>query len=197
MKIVVIGASGHVGRAATAALAPRHEVIEVGRSTEPPVDLTDPASIQALFEQLGEVDAVVSAAGSVPFAPLADLRREDYLAGIEGKVLSQVGLVRIAAPFVRDAGSITLTSGIVGRAQIATGAAAALANGALEAFVRAAATELPRGLRLNAVSPTVLADAPGYHDAFPGFVPVASGVVGAAFRRSVEGVETGLVLAVD
>lgn len=197
MKIIVIGASGHVGRAAVAALASRHEVVEAGRSSDPAVDITDPASIQAFFETVGEVDAVVSAAGAVPFAPLAELRREDYLAGIEGKVLSQVGLVRIATPFLRDGGSITLTSGIVGRAQIATGAAAALANGALEAFVRAAATELPRGLRLNAVSPTVLAEAEGYHDAFPGFVPVASEIVGAAFRRSVEGVETGQVYALD
>ncbi|UOQ90529.1 short chain dehydrogenase [Agromyces endophyticus] len=197
MKIVVIGASGHVGSAAAGALRARHDLLAVGRSTDPRVDLGDEASIRALFEDVGAVDAVVSAVGAVPFKPLERLGRDDYEAAFAGKVLNQLDLVRLALPHLRDRGSITLTTGVVGRAHIADGVAAAMANGAVEAFVRAAAVELPRGIRINAVSPSVLADAPAYHDSFPGFPPVSGERVGQAFRRAVEGVESGQVLAVD
>ncbi|MGK9149288.1 short chain dehydrogenase [Plantibacter flavus] len=197
MRILLIGASGHIGQAAHAALAARHEVIAVSRSTSPAVDTTDEASIEALFASVGEVDAVIVAVGSVPFKPLEELGRDDYRAAFLGKVLSQLDVVRIGTPFIRDGGSITLTTGILAREAIATGAAASMANGALESFVLGAAPELPRGIRINAVSPTVLADAPGYHESFPGFAPVSSAVVGLAFVKAVEGVATGRVLALD
>ncbi|MEU4015298.1 short chain dehydrogenase [Microbacterium sp. NPDC028030] len=196
MKILIIGASGHVGRAAVSALG-GHEIVAASRSGQPSVDVTDPRSIERLFDQVGEVDAVVAAVGSVPFAPLADLDRDDYEAALRGKVLSQLDIVRIGTRFVRDGGSFTLTSGILAREPIATGAAASLANGALEAFVLGAAPELPRGIRINAVSPSVLEDAPSYHSSFPGFVPVSSSRVGMAYAKSVLGVQTGEVLPVD
>jgi len=172
-------------------------VVAVSRSTAPAVDTTDEASIEALFAEVGEVDAVIVAVGSVPFKPVEELTRDDYRAAFLGKVLSQLDVVRIGTPFVRDGGSFTLTTGILAREPIATGAAASMANGAVESFVIGAAPELPRGIRINAVSPTVLAEATGYHDAFPGFPPVASDVVGLAFVRAVEGVDTGRVLALD
>ncbi|HXH33797.1 MAG TPA: short chain dehydrogenase [Plantibacter sp.] len=197
MRILLIGASGHIGQAAHAALGERHEVVAVSRSTSPSVDTTDEASVEALFADVGEVDAVIVAVGSVPFKPLDALTRDDYRAAFLGKVLSQLDVVRIGTPFLRDGGSFTLTTGILAREAIATGAAASMANGALESFVIGAAAELPRGIRINAVSPTVLEDAPGYHDSFPGFAPVASDVVGLAFVKAVEGVATGRVLALD
>lgn len=197
MKVLVIGANGHVGSAAVEALRPRHEVIGVGRSSDPEVDVTDAGSIERLFERVGEVHAVITAIGSVPFRPLAELTREDYVAGFAGKVLSQLDVVRTGMRHLRDGGSITLTTGILAREPIATGAAAAMANGAIESYVMAAAAELPRGIRINAVSPSVLEEAEDYHDTFPGFVPVAADLVGQAFRKSVEGVQTGRVFAVE
>ncbi|MEV4777098.1 short chain dehydrogenase [Microbacterium sp. LWH12-1.2] len=197
MRILLIGASGHVGAAATRALETRHTVIPVGRSTSPRVDVTDAASITALFEAVGEVDAVVVTAGSVPFEPLAELGPDDYRSAFEGKVLSQIDVVRIGTPYVADGGSFTLTTGILAREPIATGAAASMANGAVESFVLAAATELPRGIRVNAVSPTVLEESKGYHAAFPGFIPVSSVAVGQAFTKSVDGVQTGQVFRLD
>ncbi|NLA28405.1 MAG: short chain dehydrogenase [Propionibacterium sp.] len=198
MKVLVIGASGQVGRAAVAALtAADHEVVAVSRNTTPSVDVTDSASIERLFEQVGHVDAVAVAHGDVPFKPLAELEREDYIAGFRGKVLSQLDVVRIGTPFVRDGGSFTLTTGILAREPILGGAAASMANGALESFVLAAAVELPRGIRINAVSPSVLAEAVGYHSAFPGFGQVSSAVVGRAFRKSVDGVQTGKIIALE
>lgn len=197
MTVVVIGASGHVGAAAVAALRPHHDLVEAGRSTDPAVDLEQPDSIQALFTQIGSVDAVVSTVGHVPFRSLEELSRDDYLRAFTGKVLNQIDLVRISVPFIRDGGSITLTSGVVGRVPIAAGVAAAMANGAVEAFVRAAAVELPRGIRINVVSPNVLAAAEAFHSSFPGLTPVSDDVVGQVFRRAVDGMETGQVLFAD
>jgi NAD(P)-dependent dehydrogenase (short-subunit alcohol dehydrogenase family) len=196
MRILVIGASGLVGGAAADALeAFGDEVLRASRRSELAVDLTDAASIAALFDRVGTVDAVVCAVGSVPFKPLAELTAEDYLAAYRGKVAAQVDVVRIGTPHLSDGGSLTLTTGILAREPIRTGAAAALANGALESFVISAAAELPRGIRINAVSPTVLTEATGYHAAFPGFVPVAAADVGLAFVRAVHGVRTGQVHA--
>lgn len=196
MRILLIGASGHVGSAAAAALRPRHDLIEVSRSSEPSVDIADEASIAALLDATGTVDAIVVTAGSVPFRPVAQLTRDDYLAAFTGKVLSQLDVVRLGLPHLSDGGSITLTSGILARDVIATGAAASMANGALEAYVMAAAPELPRGIRLNAVSPSVLAEATAYHDAFAGFVQVSDAEVGSAYLRAVEGIGTGRILPV-
>lgn len=196
MKILIIGATGQVGRTAVEALD-GHEIVSASRNGDPAVDVTDPSSIERLFAAVGQVDAVIVAVGEVPFRPLGDLGRDDYESAFRGKVLSQLDVVRIGTSYVRDGGSITLTSGILAREPIATGAAASLANGAIESFVLAAATELPRGIRINAVSPSVLEDAPAYHSSFPGFVTVSSHRVGQAFAKSVLGVQTGRVLAVD
>ncbi|MFM9982043.1 MAG: short chain dehydrogenase, partial [Burkholderiales bacterium] len=93
-----------------------------------------------------------------------------------------------------DGGSITLTTGILTEQPIALGSSASLVNGAVEAFVRAAAIELPRGLRINAVSPTMLAESmAGYGPFFRGFAPVTAARAALAFSRSVEGRQTGQV----
>lgn len=194
MKVLVIGASGHVGSAAVEALSKKHDVIAVTRNTDPSVDITDSDSLKSLFEQVGEVDAVVSAYGVTPFKQLGKLTSDDYQSAFDNKVQCQINLVRVGLDYVRDGGSFTLTSGILAREAIRTGAAAAMANGAIESWVLTAAGELPRGIRINTVSPTVLEDAPGYHDAFPGFEPVSSHTVGLAYVRAVDGLATGSVI---
>ena len=193
MRTLVIGATGLVGGAAADALeAYGDEVLRASKSSALGVDLTDAASIAALFEEVGTVDAVVSAVGSVPFKPLADLDADDYLTAYRGKVASQVDVTRLATPHLVDGGSITLTTGVLAREPIRTGAAAAMANGAVEAYVVSAAAELPRGLRLNAVSPTVLVEATGYHPFFPGFTlnpasVMALSITPTGYGRCVEG----------
>lgn len=194
MRALVVGATGTIGGIAARALEERgHEVLRASRSAELAVDVTDPSTIAALFERVGAVDAVVVAVGSVPFRPLTELTREDYEAGLTSKVLGQVEVVRQALGHVSDGGSITLTTGVLAQEPVATGAAASLANGALESFVVAAAATAPRGLRVNAVSPDVLASSPAYHAGFPGHRPVTDDEVARAFVRAVEGVGTGRV----
>ena len=191
MKILIVGANGLLGTGAVAALAEGNEIIKASRSGEVSVDLTDPNSIAAMYEQVGKVDAVIAATGVVPFKSITELTLDDYHSGINDKVLGQVELVRQGLNYVTDCGSFTLTTGITERAPILTGAVASLANGALESFVLAAALEIPRGMRINAVSPSVLVEAPGYHPYFPGFEQVTLKACGKAYAKSVNGTKSG------
>ncbi|MEX1829683.1 short chain dehydrogenase [Luteibacter sp. CQ10] len=198
MKILIIGANGTLGRAVTAELEPRHDIVRAGRSSgDVRVDLCDATSVETMFGQVGELDAVICAAGSVPFKPLADFTEADYLVGLHDKLLGQVRLVTAGTPHVRDGGSFTLITGILAEQPIVAGACASMVNGAVEAFVRGAAIELPRGLRINAVSPNVLVESmEGYGPFFRGFEPVTAARAARAFSRSVEGRQTGEVYKV-
>ncbi|AZF09652.1 Short-chain dehydrogenase [Pseudomonas sp. R2-37-08W] len=198
MKILLIGANGTIGSAVKAELAQRHEVIAIGRhSGDFHVDISDSASIRTLFEQTGKFDALVCAAGSVNFVALGDMSEADFELGLRDKLMGQVNLLLIGREFANDGASFTFTSGILNRDPIRTGASAALVNGALDAFVKAAAIELPRGLRINAVSPTVLVEAMGsYAPYFRGFKPVAGAEVALAYAKSVEGLQTGQTFVV-
>ncbi|WP_086821760.1 short chain dehydrogenase [Allokutzneria sp. NRRL B-24872] len=195
MRILLIGATGKLGAAVHKTLARRgHDVRTVGRSTgDLRHDITDPAGVAALYAAVGRVDAVVSAAGDVPFKPLADLAPEDYLNAFHGKVLSQIDLVRQGIQHVAERGSFTLITGVLSREPIPAGAAASMANGAVEAFVRAAAIEIAPQ-RVNAVSPSVFTESlADYGDFFPGMPPVNLSDVAQAYVRSVEGAQTGQV----
>ena len=202
-RILLIGASGTLGSAIAAELGQRHDVIAAGRSSGSiRVDLADVESIRNALLRAGELDAVISAAGSVTFAPLADFKPAAYgeslhTLGIADKLLGQVNLALAARDHLRDGGSITLTTGILSEQPIVAGSSASLVNGAVEAFVRAAAVELPRGLRINVVSPTVLTEAmEAYAPFFRGFEPVTAARAALAFSRSVEGAQTGQVYKV-
>ena len=198
MKIIVIGASGTLGQAVVRNLSARHEVVRVGKSGgDHRVDLTQPGSVQALFESTGRVDAIVATTGSLFFGPLAQMRAEDFAIGLQDKLLGQVRLALVGQHFLNDGGSITLTSGIVGSEPIRMGANAGSVNAALEGFVRSAAPELERGLRINVVSPTVVQESwSAYGDVFPGFEAVPAARVALAYQRSIEGPRSGHVYRV-
>ncbi|MBD0669936.1 short chain dehydrogenase [Streptomyces sp. CBMA156] len=152
MKALVIGATGTLGRAVADALETTHQVVRASRGGPVTVDLEDPASLDALFAGLPDLDAVVCCAASGPLVDLASVTDEEILAGLQGKLLGQVALARRALHHLRDGGSITLTGGTF-TAPLPGGTLGALINSALEGFVRNAAAELPRGLRINLVSP--------------------------------------------
>lgn len=193
MKILLIGASGTVGSAVKAELAQRHDVISIGRNSgDFQVDISDSASIRKLFEKTGKFDALICAAGSVNFVPLGDMSESDFELGLRDKLMGQVNLLLIGREYANDGASFTFTSGILNRDPIRTGASAALVNGALDAFVKAAAIELPRGLRINSVSPTVLLEAmDSYAPYFRGYKPAPGADVALAYAKSVEGLQTG------
>ncbi|MGZ2259274.1 short chain dehydrogenase [Roseobacter sp. A03A-229] len=199
MKIIVVGAAGDIGQAVCAELGARHDLIRAGRTSgDVQVDIADRASINQMYARTGPVGAVISTAGDVHFAPLAELTEDNFLSSLRQKVMGQVNLVLAGLDVVEDGGSFTLTSGILDRDPIRTGAAAATANGALGGFVTGAAIEMPRGLRLNVVSPGLLdTSVPRYGVWFPGHTPVPAARVGRAFAKSVEGAITGQVITVD
>lgn len=156
MKILLIGAHGTIGSAIRRELSPRHEIVEIGRkSGDYQVDISDSESIRQLFAQTGRFDALICAAGNVTFAALADMSESDFALGLQDKLMGQVNLLLIGREFANDGASFTFTSGVINREPIRTGSSAALVNAALDGFVKAAAIELPRGLRVNSVSPTV------------------------------------------
>lgn len=198
MKIIVIGASGTVGRAVAQELNQRHEVIRVGRTQgDYQVDITSQQSVQSLFEKIGQVDAIVSATGNLFFGPLATMTDRDFNQGLQDKLLGQIRLALTGQHYLNDCGSITLISGIVAHEPIAQGVNATTVNAGLEGFVRAAACELPRGIRINLISPTVLTESAAAYDGFfPGFASVPAASVAQAYRRSVEGVQSGRIYRV-
>ncbi len=197
-RIVVIGATGTLGHAVAAELKARHEVIEVGatRGTHH-VDSTDPASVERLFSEIGKVDCVVTTTGKVHFGPLPEMSIEQFWTGLRDKLMGQVNVVLAAQRYVNDGGSFTLTSGILADEPIRGGVSATTVNLALEGFVRGAAIELPRGMRINLVSPTVLTESmDAYAPYFRGFEPVSAQRAALAYLRSVEGAQTGCVYRV-
>jgi NAD(P)-dependent dehydrogenase (short-subunit alcohol dehydrogenase family) len=198
MRIVLVGASGTVGQAVAKELGERHEIVAVGsKSGAVQLDVTDAASIRAGLARIGAFDALVSAAGKVKFAPLADMTEADYAIGLKDKLMGQVNLVLVGREFIADGGSFTLTSGVLTHDPIRFGSSASMVNGAVEAFVRAAAIELPRGLRINAVSPGVLVESlPGYGPFFRGHEAVPAVRAALAYAKSVEGARTGQVFEV-
>ena len=198
MRVLLIGGTGTVGKAAALGLN-RHDVILAGRSSgDVKVDLMDEASIHAMFAQVGELDAVVCTTGHTHFGPLAEMTAEQFRKGLNDKLMGQVNLTLISQHKLRDHGSITLTSGVTNRDVIRKGANAAAVNGALDAFVKSAAIEMPRGLRINVVSPGLLEEsAVAYDGFFPGHQPVSSARVGLAYAKSVDGALTGQVIIVE
>ena len=198
LRILVVGAGGVLGRAVVAELAPRHDIIPAGsKSGDIRIDIADPTSIEAGLAAAGALDAVASAAGAVNFDPLSAIRPatigdSSYGLGLTNKLMGQVNLALAARDRLRDRGSITLIAGVLSQAPIATGSSASMVNAAIESFVMAAAVEMPRGLRINAVSPTVFEESMAeYGPFFRGFDPVPVARAARAFSRSIEGLETG------
>ncbi|EZH67039.1 short-chain dehydrogenase [Bacillaceae bacterium JMAK1] len=193
MRILLIGASGTIGSKVYERLEKQHEVIRAGRSgADVTVDITDEESIRAMYEQVGEVDAVINASGRAGFAPLEELTPEKNELGLMSKLKGQINLVLLGIPYVKDHGSFTLTTGVMMDDPIPQGASAAMANGAVRSFVKASAIEMPRGIRINAVSPTVLEESyEKLGSFFKGFQPVAGEKVALAYSKSAEGMQTG------
>ena len=195
MRIILIGGTGTIGSAVYKCLSGSHDVIRGTRTGgELQVDMSSSASIRKMFEQSGRVDALVCAAGQARFAPFSELSEEDFAFTLANKLMGQVNLVRIGSEFISDGGSFTLTSGILAQQPIPGSSVISLVNAGLEGFARAAALELPRGIRINVVSPPWVRETLERmgRDPAPG-MPVEQ--VAKAYRESVEGTRSGEVIS--
>src|SRR5258707_2814178 len=200
MKIVLIGANGKIGELVQTAMAGAgHEIVKVGRkSGDFQVDIKRRESIRQLYQVVGSFDAVAVAAGEVVFAPLSQLTAENWQFLFGSKLIGQISLVQEAIPFINERGSFTFVSGVLNEEPIFAGVASATVSGALEGFVRATAIELPKGLRINVVNPTILKESEAHMGSFfPGVIPVEGWKVGQAYKRAILGAQTGRVYKVD
>ncbi len=195
MKILVVGASGTIGSAVVNELGSRHDIIKAGnKSGDVMVDMTSSDSIRDMFKKIGSIDAVVCTAGGAHFGPLETLTEKEFEIGIRSKLMGQINLVLLGTSSVSDGGSFTVTTGVLAHDPIYCGAAVTTVNKGLEGFVLGASIEMPRGIRMNAVSPEVVEESmPRIGHFFRGHIPVPASRVALAYSKSVEGRLTGRV----
>jgi len=198
--IILIGANGKMGQAALTGLG-NHKVITAGRSADcynHQVDITSEESLRKLYKDVGHFDAVVNTVGLCEYAPFTEMTEKQWMTTISSKMMGQINIVRIGQEYIADNGSFTLITGILNAKPIPYAIADATTSGAIDTFVKCVAYEMPRGIRVNSINPTVLEEAwEVYGEMMPGFQSVSSALVGKAFERSVDGFITGQVLFVD
>jgi NAD(P)-dependent dehydrogenase (short-subunit alcohol dehydrogenase family) len=198
MRILIIGATGPIGRAVVEQLTAHHQIVKAGRSHgDVRVDIRSRESVSQLFREAGLLDAIVCAAGHVHFDPLDRMTFDKFEIGLQDKLMGQVNLVLAGQASLNNGGSFTLTSSSCSEIPIRGGTGESMVDGAIESFVRAAAIELPRGLRINAVSPTILQESMElYGHYFCGYEPVSAQRVALAYAESIGGSQTGQVYKV-
>jgi NAD(P)-dependent dehydrogenase (short-subunit alcohol dehydrogenase family) len=195
MKIVIVGATGTMGKHLASAFEKEHEVIKAAsKGGDIQVDITSVGSIENLYRQAGAFDALISTAGPTYVGPWKKMTDKEFRKGIEGKLMGQINLVLIGQHYINPGGSFTLITGALTHEPQLNFANASAANGAVEAFVKAAAIELDNDIRINAVSPTVIENSPHYFPFFPGDIPVTMQQLEYGFRKSVFGANTGQVI---
>jgi NAD(P)-dependent dehydrogenase (short-subunit alcohol dehydrogenase family) len=198
MKILIVGGSGTIGKKVSQHFAKKHDVIIAGRNSgDVTVNIDDSRSIAAMYADVGKVDAVICAAGEAKWAAFDSMTEEDFYIGLRSKLMGQVNLVRLGQEHLNPVGSFTLTTGILADHPVLMTTSAAMVNGGIHSFVRAAALEMRNGIRINVVSSGLVEDAVEKYEAyFPGANPIPMTKVVNAYARSVEGCETGQVITI-
>ena len=196
MKILIIGGKGTIGKKVSAHLLKKHEVITAGRTSgDLKFDMEDSASIKAMYESLGKLDAVVCIAGEAKWATFESMSEDDFSIGLRSKLMGQVNLVRIGQDYLNRGGSFTLTTGILADYPVAMTTSPAMVNGAIHSFVKAASLELKNEIRINVVSSGLVEDAVEKYEAyFPGHNPIPMTKVINGYVRSIEGKRSGEVI---
>lgn len=194
-RIIIVGASGTMGNYLATVFENDHEVIRVAnQSGDYQVDITSTEAIEKFYQNVGAFDALISTAGPTYVGPWKNLTDIEFRKGVEGKMMGQINLVLIGQHYINPKGSFTLITGALTHEPQRNFANASAANGAVEGFVRAAAIELENGIRINAVSPTVIEDSPQYFPYFPGEIPTTMRQLEYGFRKSIFGSVTGQII---
>jgi len=198
MRILIVGGNGTIGRKVTTHLSKENDLIIAGRkSGDITVDISDSTSIKAMFEKIGQLDAIICIAGEAKWAAFNDLTEEDYYIGLKSKLMGQVNLVRIGMKCLNKKGSITLSTGILADDPVVKTTSAAMVNGGIHSFVQAVALEVENGIRVNVVSLGMVEDAyEKYKDYFPGHNPISMNKAINAYDRSVSGKDNGKIIRI-
>jgi len=194
-RIIILGASGTMGKYLATAFESEHDVVRVAtKSGDYKLDFTSTEDIEKFYKEVGSFDALISTAGPTFVGPWKNLTDQTFRTGIEGKMMGQINLVLIGQHYINPKGSFTLITGVLTHEPQINFANASAANGAVEGFVRAAAIEMQNGIRINAVSPTVIENSPQYFPYFPGEIPTTMKQLEFGFRKSVFGSVTGQII---
>jgi len=155
VKVILVGASGRIGCEIDKLLSDKHSIVRVGvNSGDVQCNYTDKKSVSDMFNTIGTFDALICVAGRDSiFKDFEELEDDDYRYGFERKFLGQVGFVTLGQKFINDNGSFTFTGGFLSHYPRPTSAATGPLNAAIDTFVKTTAPLLPRGIRLNVVSP--------------------------------------------
>jgi NAD(P)-dependent dehydrogenase (short-subunit alcohol dehydrogenase family) len=190
MKIILLGASGIIGSEIDKALSPNHEIVRAGRNGDVKVDYTDTQSVKAMFDQVGKFDALITAVGrDSAFKPYENLTDEDFEYGFQRKFMAQINLVRVGTPYANDGASFTLSSGYLSDYPNPASAATGPFNAAVDSFARTVGPMLPRGIRVNVVSPAPVVSP---DEAGRGLVTASQAAGG--YIKSIEGTMNGEVI---
>lgn len=197
MKIIVVGATGTIGKHVVKAIEKDNEIVKAGsKSGDIQVNMADTESIKKMYESVGAFDALICVAGDGHFGPLETMTDTDFRKSIDSKLMGQVNLVLMGQHYISPSGSFTLTSGSLAEDPIFYGASLSCVNAAVDGFIRGAAITLKNGVRINSVAPAVVEDSEGYFPFFPGTIPVSMQRVASAYVKSVAGHQTGQVYKV-
>jgi NAD(P)-dependent dehydrogenase (short-subunit alcohol dehydrogenase family) len=196
MKILIIGGKGTIGQKVSDHFSKKHEIIIGGRNSgDVIVDIADSKSIEKMFASVENVDAVICAAGEAKWAAFDSMTEKDFYIGLKSKLMGQVNLVRIGQNYLNSNGSFTLTTGILADHPVMLTTSAAMVNGGIHSFVKAASLELKNGIRINVVSSGLVEDAVQKYEAyFPGHNPIPMRKVINGYVKSVEGKGTGEII---
>jgi NAD(P)-dependent dehydrogenase (short-subunit alcohol dehydrogenase family) len=120
------------------------------------VDTHDDDALRELFDSVGRIDHLVSAAtgGSRTLKPLVEQTEEQFQAAF-GKLWGYAKVARLGARCVPGDGSITFVSGAPARKYRPNMGALSCVGGAVENMVRCLALELAP-IRVNVVSPGIV-----------------------------------------
>jgi NAD(P)-dependent dehydrogenase (short-subunit alcohol dehydrogenase family) len=196
MKILIIGGEGTIGKKVSSHFLKKHEVLIAGRNSgDIVVDIVNSQSIEAMFESIGNVDAVVCIAGDAKWAAFDSMTEEDFYLGLKSKLMGQVNLVRIGQKYLNAGGSFTLSTGILADHPVELTSSPAMVNGGIHSFVKAVSLEMQNGIRINVVSSGLVEDAVEKYEAyFPGHNPIPMKKVINGYVKSVEGKGTGEII---
>jgi NAD(P)-dependent dehydrogenase (short-subunit alcohol dehydrogenase family) len=149
-EVIVHGRNATRGEAVVAGI-----IAEAGKARFIAADLSNPAELAGLVDQVGAVDVLVNNAGFSWFGPTADLDIETFDQLFAANVRAPYFLVAALAPKMaaKGSGSIINLGSMAGQVGLAGGAAYGATKATLASMTRSWAAEFsPAGVRVNAVA---------------------------------------------
>lgn len=171
-KVVIIGGTSGIGLAAAISAAEHGAVVYAASRSESTIakakehapreinfrvaDTHDIAALEAIFEETGTIDHLVSAATGAnrTMAPFMSQTPEQFAAAFD-KFWGYTNVIRTGVPHLAENGSLTLVSGSPARKCNPGMSSVSCVGSSVEALARALAIELaPR--RVNVVAPGLI-----------------------------------------